>query len=59
VRQNQRVQHRVKRVEHPPERRRQQRAPLLSCRLSQQFDGAYGHSGSDCSVREILLLYLR
>jgi len=49
VGEHQRVQHRVKGVEHPAERGRQQRAALLGRRLSQELDWADGHAGSDCS----------
>jgi hypothetical protein len=43
-----RVQHGVKRVEHPAQSSRQQCAALLGRCLSQELNRADGHAGSDC-----------
>jgi hypothetical protein len=47
--QDQRVQHRVKGVEHPAESDRQQGAALSRVTLLQELDRSDGHVGSDCS----------
>jgi hypothetical protein len=47
--QDQRVQHRVKGVEHPAESDRQQGAALSRVTLLQELNRSDRHVGSDCS----------